>query len=298
MNKEIITNWFKDLQDAICKNLEHLDGKGSFKEDLWTREGGGGGHTRILEKGKIIEKGGVNYSAVFGKIPIALARKEGLPESEFYATGISIVLHPCNPMIPVIHMNTRYFEMTSGERWFGGGIDLTPHYISDEDARFFHTYLKKICDQYDEKYYPVFKKWADDYFFLKHRKETRGIGGIFYDHLHNPSEHKMNQIFEFTKAIGKAFFPIYEQLVNNNIATSYGPEEKEWQQVRRGRYVEFNLIYDRGTRFGLETSGRAESILMSLPRTASWIYDHRPPINSREHLTLTKLKKGIDWIAD
>lgn len=296
MTIEIITEWFSELQNTICRNLEKLDGKGIFREDHWQRQGGGGGRTRILEAGNIIEKGGVNFSAVHGKMPDRLARSQNLPDSDFYATGISIVLHPVSPMIPIIHMNTRYFEMKSGEQWFGGGIDLTPHYIGDKDAVFFHRQLKSICDRFDKKYYDRFKKWADDYFYIKHRNETRGIGGIFFDHLFSEDPHQMKKIFEFTRDVGESFFPIYDHLVKNNLEVKYGESELKWQKIRRGRYVEFNLVYDRGTRFGLETSGRTESILMSLPQEAAWIYNHEPEKGSDEYETLKKLKKGIDWI--
>jgi coproporphyrinogen III oxidase len=294
--KEKISEWFKSLQENICDQLEKLDGKGRFYEDLWQRKGGGGGRTRIIGNGNILEKGGVNFSEVFGETTENMVKSHGLPETDFYATGISIVLHPFHPMIPIIHMNTRYFEMGSGEKWFGGGIDLTPHYIFPEDAAFFHSQLKKICDQFDPEYYPAFKREADEYFFLKHRNETRGIGGIFFDHLSNPDAFKMEKLFEFTKAIGSAFIPVYTELVNRNKDKYYGKREKEWQGIRRGRYVEFNLVWDTGTKFGLETDGRTESILMSLPSTAIWIYDHQPAKNSKERETLNWLKRNIDWI--
>ncbi len=296
MLKEEISGWFKRLQKNICAQLEMLDGKSKFRQDLWKRKGGGGGRTRIIENGNIIEKGGVNFSEVYGVTSENLVNSQGMPDREFYATGISIVLHPACPMIPIIHMNTRYFEMGSGERWFGGGMDLTPHYIFPEDAAFFHTYLRKVCDQFDPDYYPTLKKEADDYFFLKHRNETRGVGGIFYDRLSDPDELKMEQMFEFTKAVGSAFLPVYRELVDRNKDKPYGPKEKEWQGIRRGRYVEFNLVWDRGTKFGLETDGRIESILMSLPSSAIWVYDHHPAKNSAERKTLDLLKKNIDWI--
>jgi len=296
MNKEDITDWFKNLQEDIASNLEKLDGKGFFKEDLWDRKGGGGGCTRVMEEGRIIEKGGVNFSAVYGKTPEKMAWSQGIPESDFYATGISIVLHPYHPMIPIIHMNTRYFEMESGEKWFGGGIDLTPHYVSLSDAAFFHGYLKKLCDRFHSNYYPTFKKEADDYFYIRHRNETRGIGGIFFDRLSDPDENKMEKIFRFTRAVGSSFFPIYKELVNRNMNKVFNQRDKLWQEIRRGRYVEFNLVWDKGTKFGLETEGRTESILMSLPSSARWIYDHQPLLKSKEEETHNWLRKGIDWI--
>jgi coproporphyrinogen III oxidase len=296
MTKKEISGWFRILQEDISKNLEHLDGKGKFRQDMWQRKGGGGGRTRILEEGNLIEKGGVNFSEVFGNTTREMKEKLGLPGTDFYATGISIVLHPVNPMIPIIHMNTRYFETGYGKKWFGGGIDLTPHYINRKDASFFHGYLKNICDQYEPEYYSNFKKEADEYFYLHHRKESRGIGGIFYDYLTDPNEERMEKIFAFTRAVGSSFLPVYRELVNRNRNKPFGAAEKRWQEIRRGRYVEFNLVWDKGTKFGLETAGRTESILMSLPASAQWVYDYHPVKNSKEWETLRLLRKGIDWI--
>lgn len=304
--KEEITDWFKSLQDSICNALENEDGKGNFQEDSWVREEGGGGRTRILQNGNVIEKGGVNFSAVYGDVPDFLKTGNSLANSEkntFYATGVSIVIHPHNPMVPIIHMNVRYFEMSNGTWWFGGGIDLTPHYVNQADAVFFHTSLKSVCDRHHPKYYPDFKKCADDYFFIPHRKETRGIGGIFFDRLPSfasPDEEgkssERKEVFAFVQEIGNAFAPLYSALMNKNKKKPYTEENKQWQLLRRGRYVEFNLIYDKGTRFGLETNGRVESILMSLPSTAAWFYNYLPPQNSPEESTLSFLKKGINWI--
>ncbi|MBS0000676.1 MAG: oxygen-dependent coproporphyrinogen oxidase [Cyclobacteriaceae bacterium] len=296
MEKESISAWFKKLQEELCENLEQLDGSGKFRRDPWPRKGGGGGITRVLEEGNIIEKGGVNFSEVFGKTNSSLVNDLNTSESDFYATGISVVLHPISPMIPIIHMNTRYFEMGSGESWFGGGIDLTPHYVLPEDAVYFHKALKNVCDKFDPDFYPAFKKEADDYFFIRHRNETRGIGGIFFDRLSDPDDKKMKELFEFTKAVGSFFFPVYRDLVSRNKTRPYGNRERQWQGLRRGRYVEFNLVWDKGTKFGLETEGRTESILMSLPNSACWIYDHQTDPHSNEHNTLKWLKKGVDWI--
>ena len=261
ISKEQIQREFESLQDRICSALEKADGKGRFLEDRWNREGGGGGKTRIIE-GKIIEKGGVNFSAVYGKLPEKIGNALNLPsESDFFATGVSIVLHPHNPHVPIIHMNVRYFEINSKNAetkwWFGGGIDLTPHYVVGEDASFFHKELKKICDQHDPSYYPKFKQWADDYFFLPHRNETRGIGGIFFDRLSGDDQTKH---FEFVKSVGNAFAPIYTHLMKRNSDKPFSEKEKDWQLHRRGRYVEFNLVWDKGTKFGLDTNGRTESI--------------------------------------
>lgn len=296
MNKEDIASWFKKLQDDICSSLVSIDGSGIFLEDEWEREGGGGGISRIMTNGNIIEKGGVNFSKVFGETPSSLVTGLNLESSDFFAAGISIVLHPNSPMIPIIHMNTRYFEMKNGISWFGGGIDLTPHYVNEEDARFFHSALKEVCDKHNRDYYIKFKKWADDYFFITHRNETRGIGGIFFDRLSDEEPLKMESIFHFVQDVGKSFIQIYSHLVNKNKDLSFTQKEKDWQMIRRGRYVEFNLVLDKGTRFGLDTNGRIESILMSLPPQANWIYNYQPISDSEEYKTLQFLKKDISWV--
>lgn len=299
LTKEEISEWFKSLQDNICSALETEDGKGKFQEDNWVREEGGGGRTRIIQHGNVIEKGGVNFSAVHGPVPEFLTKENNAAKQNdltFYATGVSIVIHPSNPMVPIIHMNVRYFEMSNGVWWFGGGIDLTPHYIDKEDARFFHTSIKAACDKHNANYYPEFKTWADNYFFIEHRKETRGIGGIFFDRLTQTPELTKEQRFEFVKEVGSAFAPIYTALMAKNKAQNYTSENKQWQLLRRGRYVEFNLVYDKGTKFGLETNGRIESILMSLPETAGWHYNFAPLPSSPEETTLSLLKKGLNWL--
>lgn len=296
LKKEEITQWFRKLQDDICQALEVADTQGKFQEDLWQREGGGGGRSRIMTHGKIIEKGGVNFSAVFGETPAKIVNALQLTQAEFYATGVSIVMHPHSPMVPIIHMNVRYFEMSHGTRWFGGGIDLTPHYIELADAKYFHQALKHVCDQHHPAYYPRFKKWADDYFYIKHRKETRGVGGIFFDRLAPDEATSMEQLFSFVQDVGNAFIPIYTHLMKKNAEIPYGSQEKEWQLVRRGRYVEFNLVWDKGTKFGLDTEGRTESILMSLPPQAHWCYNYQPIPGSREAQTMLYLRKEIDWL--
>lgn len=297
MNKQVITAWFQDLQDRICQGLEAIDGQATFIQDLWERPGGGGGRSRIIQKGKVFEKGGVGFSAVHGKLPEKISQQLKLANDlTFYATGVSIVLHPKSPLLPIIHMNVRYFEMSNGTYWFGGGIDLTPHYIVKEDAQFFHTYLKNVCDQHDITYYPTFKEWADNYFFIPHRKETRGVGGIFFDKLATTEQHTKAQRFQFVQAVGNSFVPIYTFFAEKYKGVPYTTAEKEWQSIRRSRYVEFNLVYDRGTKFGLETNGRIESILMSLPPSTGWVYNYQPIPNSREEHTLSLLKKGIDWV--
>ncbi len=297
--KEDIRDWLKKLQKEICLSLEQADGKGKFMTDEWQREGGGGGISKVIANGNIIEKGGVNFSAVWGKTPEPTLKTLNLSTGEhpeFFATGVSIVLHPSNPMVPIIHMNVRYFEMSNGTWWFGGGIDLTPHYINKEDAEYFHHELKKVCDQYHPSYYTHFKKWADDYFFIRHRNETRGIGGIFFDHLKDDEGFTKASRFDFVKSVGLAFAPIYTQLMAKNNPLPFGEREKQWQYLRRGRYVEFNLVWDRGTKFGLETDGRTESILMSLPPQAQWAYNHQPEKGSAEEKTISFLRKGIEWV--
>lgn len=297
--KEHIGEWFKTLQSDICKQLENADGTGAFATDQWERPGGGGGITRVLNNGSAIEKGGVNFSAVWGKAPAHVLKSLNIdPNTDlsFYATGVSIVIHPVNPFVPIIHMNVRYFEMTDGTWWFGGGIDLTPHYVFEEDARYFHQQLKNACDKHNENYFPAFKKWADEYFYIKHRKETRGIGGIFFDYLKGTDGFTKESRFEFVKEVGRAFAPTYVTLMKKNCNTPFNETNKAWQSLRRGRYVEFNLVWDRGTKFGLDTDGRTESILMSLPPVASWLYMHEPEEGSPEAKTLALLTQGIDWV--
>ncbi len=296
MTKETISQWFQGLQDRICTGLEQVDGQATFHQDLWSRPEGGGGRSRVITDGPVFEKGGVNFSAVHGPTPEKILKALGLEASDFFATGVSIVIHPRSPLVPIIHMNVRYFEMSSGTYWFGGGIDLTPHYVVPEDAKFFHQELKKTCDDFDSNYYPKFKQWADDYFFISHRDETRGIGGIFFDRLKGSDDSEKEKIWQFVQAVGDCFLPTYTELVNKSKNKSFSEEERQWQLLRRGRYVEFNLVYDKGTKFGLDTNGRTESILMSLPPYVRWEYDHRPTVGSREETTLQSLKKGIDWV--
>jgi coproporphyrinogen III oxidase len=295
MQKELIEEWFKNLQGKITEALETIDGKSKFQEDIWKREEGGGGGSRIIENGNVLEKGGVMFSAVYGKTPVKILEALKLPEADFYATGISIVIHPVNPWVPIIHMNLRYFEMSNGVNWFGGGIDLTPHYIIKEDATFFHNKLKEACKKHGENFYNDYKKWADDYFFIAHRNETRGIGGIFFDRLSPNTEKSATVIFNFVKEIGNTFLPVYSHLLNKNKDIPFSESEKQWQKIRRGRYVEFNLVYDKGTKFGLDTNGRTESILVSMPPEAIWKYNFHPKEGSKEKETLDLLRKNINW---
>lgn len=302
ISKEQVVKDYQEIQDEICAGLEALDGHAQFEEEIWSREGGGGGRTRVIQNGNVLEKGGVNFSAVHGHLPELMQKALQVQDTDFFATGVSIVIHPNHPWVPIIHMNIRYFEMPSSlhgngqaVRWFGGGIDLTPHYVIEEDARYFHQQLKKTCDHFNEEFYHRFKHWADDYFFIKHRNETRGIGGIFYDRLTENDDISWENILEFSKAIGRSFVPVYGELVNRNRNRHFQEAHKNWQYQRRSRYVEFNLVYDAGTKFGLETNGRIESILMSLPPQANWLYNFAPGKGSEEEKTLSLLKKGIDW---
>lgn len=303
LQKQVISSWLQNLQNNICSELEKLDTQSTFVEDAWQRVGGGGGKTRVIENGRVIEKGGVNFSEVWGNLSPQIAQKLGLQNEQnptlapyFYATGVSIVLHPINPFMPIIHMNIRYFETNEQVYWFGGGIDVTPHYIDTEQARFFHTQLKNTCDAHNIAYYPAFKKWADDYFFITHRNETRGIGGIFFDRLQHTSSFSQAQLYAFWQAIGNLFAPTYAYFVQKNAQLPYNLNHQKWQYIRRSRYAEFNLVYDKGTQFGLETQGRTESILMSLPPTAQWHYNHQPAPNTPEYSTLNLLKKDVDWV--
>jgi len=298
ITRERIAEEYQKIQDEICTALSNLDGQADFEEELWEREGGGGGRTRIIQNGRVFEKGGVNFSAVHGKLPEAIKKAFGVDEDEFFATGVSIVIHPNNPFVPIIHMNIRYFELNEQVRWFGGGIDLTPHYIQDQDAQYFHQALKNVSDKHHPDFYSEFKTWADNYFFIKHRNETRGIGGVFYDKL-TPEKTGLtyDELFAYSCDLGRTFAPTYTELVNRNCDRLFTEKEKEWQLIRRGRYVEFNLVYDAGTKFGLETNGRIESILMSLPKQANWFYDFKTVAGSEEERTQSLLKKDIDWLA-
>ncbi|MEP1032694.1 oxygen-dependent coproporphyrinogen oxidase [Ekhidna sp.] len=295
ISKEEIADWFRGLQNSICTSLEKLDGRSTFKEDKWIRQQGGGGRSRVIKNGHLIEKGGVNFSAVSGPTPDKILQALNLSETDFFATGVSIVLHPNNPWVPIIHMNVRYFEMSNGVWWFGGGIDLTPHVVIPEKAKTFHQLLKSTCDKHDPSFYIKFKEWADDYFFIKHRDETRGIGGIFFDRLTESGGKSKEEYWNFVNDVGETFIPAYTDAVDELRDKAYSEEDKKWQKIRRGRYVEFNLVHDKGTKFGLDTNGRTESILMSLPPEANWEYDHVPETVLQKE-TLEFLKKGIDWI--
>lgn len=297
MTKEQIAASFRELQLLICKGLQELDGGAGFQSDAWKRSEGGGGFTNTIANGDLLQKGGVAFSEVYGPVSDEMKKQLNFDSgSEFYATGVSLVLHPFNPHVPIIHMNVRYFEMDD-QYWFGGGIDLTPHYVVPAQARLFHERLKAVCDRFSTSFYDTFKRQADDYFFIPHRNETRGIGGIFYDHLSEKNSGLSKQdLLDFALELGRNFVAIYAEQANLGRKLPFTPEELKWRNLRRGRYVEFNLVNDRGTKFGLHSGGRTESILMSLPSEAHWEYGFVPEMASREAETLGFLKKDISWL--
>ncbi|KAI9137523.1 Coproporphyrinogen III oxidase [Paraphysoderma sedebokerense] len=309
--RDRMAHFVHQLQNEITSKISEIDGT-PFHVDSWTRPQGGTGVSCVLQGGKVFEKAGVNVSVVHGDLPPSAVQQmrargrdfKGLEEHgsvPFFAAGISIVVHPWNPMVPTVHLNYRYFEVQNPENpdeavtwWFGGGSDLTPSFVFEEDAVHFHQTLKTACDKHDHSYYPRFKKWCDDYFYIPHRQECRGVGGIFFDDLDDRSP---EEIFKFAQDCGKAFLPSYVPIILKRKDLPYTEDQKIWQQIRRGRYVEFNLVYDRGTKFGLATPGaRIESILMSLPLTARWEYQQKPKIGSWEERSLEVLKKPRDWV--
>lgn len=296
MRNERVASAYREKQQQICFELASADGTAIFETDHWEKEIGQG-YTMVLENGGAIEKAAVNFSAVGGQVSERMRQALSIQDGEeYFATGISSIIHPRNVHVPITHMNVRFFQLSSGKAWFGGGIDLTPHYVNKKEASWFHQELKKVCDQFDMEFYREYKKWADDYFYLPHRNETRGVGGIFFDHQDGTSEASFEKFFAFTQALAEAYPKIYIELLNNNREKEISEDERQWQLQRRGRYVEFNLLYDRGTKFGLESNGRTESIFLSMPPLASWTYDYQPDKGSKEEETLRLLKKEIDWI--
>ena len=294
-----VRQYLLSLQDDICRQLEEEDGTGRFLEDSWERNAGGGGRSRVLTDGAVIEKGGVNFSHVFGDAlpPSATAARPELAGRHFQAMGVSLVIHPHNPYVPTSHANVRLFVAEkAGEEpvfWFGGGYDLTPYYGFDEDCRDWHRTAKAACEPFGEHVYADYKKWCDDYFYLPHRNEPRGIGGLFYDDL---SEGGFDRCFDFMRAVGDSYIEAYRPLVARRKHTPYGEREREFQLYRRGRYVEFNLVYDRGTIFGLQSKGRTESILMSLPPLVRWEYDWQPQVGSAEARLTEHFLTARDWV--
>ena len=318
-SRERVKQLMLQLQDTICQALEKLDGASQFQEDVWEREEGGGGRSRVIRDGAVFEQGGVNFSEVWGHQlpPSILAQRPEAAGHGFFATGTSMVLHPRNPYIPTVHLNYRYFE-AGPVWWFGGGADLTPYYPFAEDAAHFHTTLKRACDAHHSEYYPAFKQWCDEYFYLKHRQETRGVGGIFFDYqdgrgqlyrgpdrqglaaaysnqVGNLAPRSWEDLFAFVQSCGEAFLPAYLPIAQRRRTREYGERERNFQLYRRGRYAEFNLVYDRGTIFGLQTNGRTESILMSLPPLARWEYGYQPQPNTPEAELYETFLKPQDW---
>lgn len=293
--------YIQNLQDTITSGLEAVDGQARFREDLWERPEGGGGRTRVIENGAVFEKGGVNISAVHGKLPEAMQNYFNVGDVDFFACGLSLVIHPKNPMVPTVHANWRYFEMydkagNTINSWFGGGQDLTPYYLFEEDAKHFHQTCKEACDKHDAEFYPQFKKQCDTYFWNAHRDEARGIGGLFFDHCKATEKKTMENWFDFVSEVGNSFLQAYVPIVEKRKKLPYTPENRTWQEIRRGRYVEFNLVHDKGTLFGLKTNGRIESILMSLPPHVQWVYDHHPEKGSEEEKLVKILMNPVDWI--
>jgi len=299
--KDQFYTYIQDLQNRITSKLEAIDGVAKFKEDIWERTEGGGGKTRVIENGNVFEKGGVNISAVYGKLPKYMQTYFKVGDVDFYACGLSLVIHPKSPMVPTVHANWRYFEMydDKGEivdQWFGGGQDLTPYYLFEEDAKHFHQICKKSCDQHNPKFYSDFKTKCDEYFYNTHRNEARGIGGLFFDYCKASNDMTTRDWYHFVTEIGDSFLEAYVPIVEKRKDLSYTIKHRTWQEIRRGRYVEFNLVHDKGTLFGLKTNGRIESILMSLPPHVQWIYDHHPEIGSEEEKLVKVLQNPVDWV--
>lgn len=290
--KQQMAEFIRQLQDEICGALERLDGQGRFREDPWERQGGGGGRSRVLEDGAVLEKAGVNTSVVHGELEEAFSKRLQGEGRQFWAGGLSLVLHPRNPFVPTVHANWRFIHQ-GGKAWFGGGTDLTPYYLFEEDAVHFHRTQKAACDKHDPAYYPRFKAACDKYFHLRHRDEARGVGGIFFEDVGGELERE----FEFVKDAGRSFLPSYLPIAERRKDMPYTEAHRFWQEVRRGRYVEFNLVYDRGTIFGLETRGRTESILMSLPPQVRWRYEYHPEPGTPEAKLVEVLRTPRDWAS-
>lgn len=296
------TSLFRERQQEIVSALEQLDGQARFETEDWIRPDAGGGHggggtTRVLRRGAVFEQAGVNFSEVYGTLPSEMSLKLiGVDAPQpFYATGVSLVLHPLSPMIPTTHANFRYLEV--GEKsWFGGGADLTPYYLYSDDAIHFHRTLKTVCDSYDSSYYARFKKECDSYFYLPHRQETRGVGGLFFDYMAREDSEQLNDAYRFASDLSRSFVPSYVPIAERRREEPWGDKEREFQLIRRGRYVEFNLLYDRGTHFGLKTGGRTESILMSLPPMVRWEYNYEPEVGSREAEILAVVRSPREWV--
>ena len=300
--KDKFYEYIQILQDRITSKLEAVDGVAQFQEDIWKRPEGGGGRTRVIENGYVFEKGGVNISAVHGQLPKTMQQHFGVADANFFACGLSLVLHPKNPMVPTVHANWRYFEMYDAvgnivDQWFGGGQDLTPYYLFDEDAKHFHQVCKTACDKHNAEFYPKYKSRCDEYFYNAHRNEARGIGGLFFDYCKANEVIQMQDWYNFVTEIGDSFLDAYVPIVERRKDLDYTEAQRNWQEIRRGRYVEFNLVHDKGTLFGLKTNGRIESILMSLPPHVQWVYDHHPEAGSEEEKIIKVLQNPIDWVS-
>lgn len=298
--KEKFYQYIERLQDEITSKLEEVDGKVKFQEDLWKRPEGGGGRTRVIQNGEVFEKGGVNISAVHGKLPKTMQTYFGVEDANFFACGLSLVIHPKSPMVPTVHANWRYFEMYNqqGEivdQWFGGGLDLTPYYLFEEDAIHFHSVCKQACDAHHPEFYEKYKERCDEYFYNSHRQEARGLGGLFFDYCKVNDEMNMDNWYDFVTDVGNNFLDAYVPIAEKRKVLPYTTKQRDWQEIRRGRYVEFNLIHDKGTLFGLKTNGRIESILMSLPPHVQWSYNHSPEEGSEEAKLLEVLKNPRQW---
>lgn len=301
--KSRFSSYIRELQYQICAAVEGLDGEATFRSDDWDREGGGGGHSRIIHNGSLFEKGGVSTSTVHGELPAPIRERFEVEQGWFWAGGLSLVIHPRSPMVPTVHANFRYFELYDDaamdqvrDCWFGGGADLTPYYLWDEDAVHFHRVFKEVCDPHGSDLYPRFKEECDAYFYNDHRSEARGIGGLFFDYLRPTAERSAEDWYTFTTGAGRAFLDAYVPIVERRREENYTDQQRYFQEIRRGRYVEFNLIHDRGTLFGLKTGGRTESVLMSLPPRVRWDYDFQVKPGSREAYLLERLQNPIDWI--
>lgn len=299
--KDKFFEYIHQLQDSITAGLEKIDGKATFQEDIWKRPEGGGGRTRVIENGNVFEKGGVNISGVHGKLPDSMQNYFGVEDADFFACGLSLVLHPKNPMVPTVHANWRYFEMYDKngnivDQWFGGGQDLTPYYLFEEDAIHFHQTCKTACNKHNPEFYPKYKARCDEYFYNTHRNEGRGIGGLFFDYCKASEDMTMQNWYDFVTEVGDSFLETYVPIVSKRKDLDYTKAQRDWQEIRRGRYVEFNLVHDKGTLFGLKTNGRIESILMSLPPHVQWVYDHHPEAGSEEEKLINVLQNPIDWV--
>ncbi|MBU2525686.1 MAG: oxygen-dependent coproporphyrinogen oxidase [Bacteroidetes bacterium] len=299
--KDLFYAYICQLQEQITEALEKIDGKARFRQDEWQRAEGGGGRTRVIENGAVFEKSGVNISAVHGALPEAMQAYFKVGDVDFFACGLSLVLHPQNPMAPTVHANWRYFEMYDKtgqiiDQWFGGGQDLTPYYLFEEDARHFHKICQTACNKHHTDFYVQFKKQCDTYFFNAHRGEARGIGGLFFDYCRAKNDFSIDNWYAFVTEVGNSFLDAYLPIVSRRKDMPYTPQQRNWQEIRRGRYVEFNLVHDKGTLFGLKTNGRIESILMSLPPKVQWVYDYQPETGSEEDKLLSVLKQPKDWV--